>query len=80
MKLRERLSTQVLSRPADQGHSVEPIRAGQPARTGRGGCGETGRGSTESGIAPEREATWPVSRLTVRSRDAGFRSDVAHNS
>ena len=32
---------------------VEPIRAGQPARTGRGGCGETGRGSAESGIAPE---------------------------
>ena len=53
MKLRERLSTQVLSRPADQGHSVEPIRAGQPARTGRGGSGEMGRGSAESGIAPE---------------------------
>ena len=53
VKLRERLSTQVLSRPADQGHSVESIRAGRPARTGRGGCGETGRGSAESSIAPE---------------------------
>ena len=47
MKLRERLPTQALSRPADQGHSVEPIRAGQPVKTGRGGCGETGRGSGE---------------------------------
>ena len=27
VKLRERLPTQVLSSPADQGHSVEPIRA-----------------------------------------------------
>ena len=79
VKLRERLPTQVLSRPADQGHSVEPIRAGQPA--GRGGCGETGRGSGErySSGSVRRHDMADIKADGPYSRGAGFRSDVAHN-